>query len=380
MLAVETPARYVAFDLLAVEDESWLELPFAERRARLEALAPGELALTPLTTDPERGRAVAAQRRGRRGQGCPGAVPPRRAHGDGQDQAGADDRRGRRRLPPRQGAGHGRLADPRALRRRRQAARGRALLGAEGGREEGAGVEARARTRPASAATAIPAAGRARRSSSGSRSAPSSSSRSRSTTRAAVASATGRRSCAGARTSRPWSASSSRCLSDRRRRDRRRRRAGRSGGDSRACRRRPAGDPARSGARGLARRTGVLVVRRPVLRRLPRAATVPDPRLARARTSGLARERRIRPPRGRVAAPLGRGVRRVRRRREAPVAARPGRAIPADAGLGRARRLSRHRARELGTALSHHLGDRPRADRAVRPSRTRRPRIVALSR
>jgi ATP-dependent DNA ligase len=52
MLAEQTPARYVAFDLLAFEDESWLEKPFTERRARLEALAPGELDLTPLTGDP----------------------------------------------------------------------------------------------------------------------------------------------------------------------------------------------------------------------------------------------------------------------------------------------------------------------------------------
>ncbi len=53
MLAQETPSRYVAFDLLAVEDESWLEKPFSERRARLETLAPGELAVTPLTTVPD---------------------------------------------------------------------------------------------------------------------------------------------------------------------------------------------------------------------------------------------------------------------------------------------------------------------------------------
>ena len=37
-LAAETPAVYVAFDLLAAGDESLLELPFAERRARLQAL------------------------------------------------------------------------------------------------------------------------------------------------------------------------------------------------------------------------------------------------------------------------------------------------------------------------------------------------------
>jgi ATP-dependent DNA ligase len=37
-LSVETPAVYVAFDLLAQDDESWLERPFAQRRAGLERL------------------------------------------------------------------------------------------------------------------------------------------------------------------------------------------------------------------------------------------------------------------------------------------------------------------------------------------------------
>src|SRR5437763_2821671 len=37
MLAAQTPARYVAFDLLALDRESWLERPFEERRAALEA-------------------------------------------------------------------------------------------------------------------------------------------------------------------------------------------------------------------------------------------------------------------------------------------------------------------------------------------------------
>jgi ATP-dependent DNA ligase len=41
-LAAEIPAVYVAFDLLALEDESWLERPFAERRAGLEELLAGE--------------------------------------------------------------------------------------------------------------------------------------------------------------------------------------------------------------------------------------------------------------------------------------------------------------------------------------------------
>jgi ATP-dependent DNA ligase len=42
LLAVETPAVYVAFDLLAREDESLLERPFSERRAALEALLDGQ--------------------------------------------------------------------------------------------------------------------------------------------------------------------------------------------------------------------------------------------------------------------------------------------------------------------------------------------------
>jgi ATP-dependent DNA ligase len=54
LLAKEIPAEYVVFDLLVEGDESLLEAPLRERRARLEALA-GEagLELTPLTPDPE---------------------------------------------------------------------------------------------------------------------------------------------------------------------------------------------------------------------------------------------------------------------------------------------------------------------------------------
>jgi ATP-dependent DNA ligase len=58
-LAGETPAAYVAFDLLAHEHDSLLELPFAERRAALEGLlaseafarAPVELMATVDTAD-----------------------------------------------------------------------------------------------------------------------------------------------------------------------------------------------------------------------------------------------------------------------------------------------------------------------------------------
>jgi ATP-dependent DNA ligase len=48
LLSQQTPARYVAFDLLSVEDESLLELPFSERRARLEALGLEGIALAPV--------------------------------------------------------------------------------------------------------------------------------------------------------------------------------------------------------------------------------------------------------------------------------------------------------------------------------------------
>jgi ATP-dependent DNA ligase len=49
LLAEQTPARYVGFDLLAREDELLLARPFAERRAELEAVAAAGIDLTPLT-------------------------------------------------------------------------------------------------------------------------------------------------------------------------------------------------------------------------------------------------------------------------------------------------------------------------------------------
>ena len=52
MLAEQTPARYVAFDLLALDDEPLLGLSFAERRAALEELTRNGISLTPLTRDP----------------------------------------------------------------------------------------------------------------------------------------------------------------------------------------------------------------------------------------------------------------------------------------------------------------------------------------
>ncbi|MFL5824808.1 MAG: ATP-dependent DNA ligase [Solirubrobacteraceae bacterium] len=57
MLADQTPARYIAFDLLALEDESWLDRPLSERRSKLEQLvADGPVDPTPLTRDPEQAR------------------------------------------------------------------------------------------------------------------------------------------------------------------------------------------------------------------------------------------------------------------------------------------------------------------------------------
>jgi ATP-dependent DNA ligase len=46
-LARETPARFLAFDLLARDDDVLMERPFAERRAALEALVTAPVALAP---------------------------------------------------------------------------------------------------------------------------------------------------------------------------------------------------------------------------------------------------------------------------------------------------------------------------------------------
>src|SRR5947209_13195137 len=51
MLAEETPAHYVAFDLLARDDETLLDLPLADRRAALEELVAEPITLTPLTRE-----------------------------------------------------------------------------------------------------------------------------------------------------------------------------------------------------------------------------------------------------------------------------------------------------------------------------------------
>ncbi len=71
MLAEQTPARFIAFDLLARDDAALLEQPLQERRAALEALAAEHaLTLTPLVDDPadaepwlQRGEGVVAKDR-----------------------------------------------------------------------------------------------------------------------------------------------------------------------------------------------------------------------------------------------------------------------------------------------------------------------------
>jgi ATP-dependent DNA ligase len=54
MLAEQTPAGFVAFDVLAIGDEVLLELPYTERRKRLAAAVEGsDVQLTPATDDAE---------------------------------------------------------------------------------------------------------------------------------------------------------------------------------------------------------------------------------------------------------------------------------------------------------------------------------------
>ncbi|MFD3747802.1 ATP-dependent DNA ligase [Nocardia sp. NPDC058633] len=55
-LAAQTPASFVAFDLLALGDRDLTTAPFSERRRDLESLldaAPGRIHLTPITQDPD---------------------------------------------------------------------------------------------------------------------------------------------------------------------------------------------------------------------------------------------------------------------------------------------------------------------------------------
>ncbi|MBD0281327.1 MAG: ATP-dependent DNA ligase [Thermoleophilaceae bacterium] len=55
-LARETPAEFVAFDLLAEGDETLFDLPYLERRKRLESVVADPVRLTPITAEPEAAR------------------------------------------------------------------------------------------------------------------------------------------------------------------------------------------------------------------------------------------------------------------------------------------------------------------------------------
>src|ERR687894_1182589 len=58
LLAQQTPASFVAFDLLAVGDESLMETPFAQRRARLQEVVTvtESVHVTAITQDPDTAR------------------------------------------------------------------------------------------------------------------------------------------------------------------------------------------------------------------------------------------------------------------------------------------------------------------------------------
>ena len=121
---------------------------------------------------------------------------------------------------------------------------------------------------------------------------------------------------------------------------------------------------------------GLLVAGRPDVRGLPRAAPPAGQGLLRPGAAGLDGHGGLRPARGRVAAALGRGLRGLLRGREALVAARPGHALASQSRLARARRVAGRRPRQLGAALPHHLGHRPRRGGALRApgARGRGPR------
>src|SRR3990170_4578342 len=53
-LAAETPAVFIAFDVLAIGDDSWLDRPFRERRHELVRIVRTKpsVFITPASTDP----------------------------------------------------------------------------------------------------------------------------------------------------------------------------------------------------------------------------------------------------------------------------------------------------------------------------------------
>ena len=137
MLAEQTPTRFVAFDLLALDDESLLELPAARApRPPRGSSSPSPSTSRRRTEDPAEAEPWLQRRRGRDRQAPGRALPARRARRHGQDQARPHDRRRRHGLAAGQGGGHGRLADPRPLRRRRDSCAWSATPPASGAKEK----------------------------------------------------------------------------------------------------------------------------------------------------------------------------------------------------------------------------------------------------
>ena len=168
MLAEETPALLRAFDVSRRDGESCSSSRSSSDARALEALDRG------LGRRPRLDRADAAghrraarpapwlDRRGRDRQGARRALPARGAQGDGQGQARAHRRLRRGGLAPGQGGGHGRLADPRPLRRAASCASS-GTPRASRQRRSGSWSTSWRRTRPASAARrSEPLGGRSR--------------------------------------------------------------------------------------------------------------------------------------------------------------------------------------------------------------------------
>ena len=106
LLAEKTPADFVAFDLLALGDESLIDQPYATRRARLEKALAKVAAAGAHHADHRRPRDRAALVRDLRGRRARRADRQAGRHrlraqqaADVQDQARAYGRRGGRRLP-----------------------------------------------------------------------------------------------------------------------------------------------------------------------------------------------------------------------------------------------------------------------------------------
>ena len=200
MLAEKTPTRFIAFDVLArrrrvAARAAPARAPRPPRAARRGARRPHAG-----LRGPRRGAAVAAGRRGRDRQAPGRALPAGRARRDGEDQARADDRRGRPRLAAGQGGGHARLAPSwRSTTPRATCARSGTAPASPPSRSASCRPSSRPTRRASASRRAEPLERRARAWTARC-CGPSSSSRSPSTTPATSASATARSSCAGATT------------------------------------------------------------------------------------------------------------------------------------------------------------------------------------